>query len=65
MKIWLVEFPTYRYTQDVKKLARAKNLKIIDKRFSKGINPEIVASATEAPKLTLKPEFQPKEIPQT
>lgn len=61
MKIWLVKFPLYKYSQDVKKVARQKGLKIVDSRFKNGVNSENVVSATEAPKLTIKPEYQKKE----
>lgn len=49
-KIWLVEFPTYQYKEDVKALAAAKNLKIIDAKFGKGIAAEFVEA--KPPKLT-------------
>jgi len=63
MKLWFVQFPTYRYTQDVKKIARAKGLKIIDAKFKNNYNPEKfdIASGAEIPKVTLKTEFQAKE----
>jgi hypothetical protein len=51
-KIWLVEFPTYKYNEDVKKLASENGLKIIDARYKDGVNPDNVAK--EVPKLTLK-----------
>lgn len=54
-KIWLVEFPVYRYNQDVKAIARQKNLKIIDAKFAKNYaGREEVLTAEEAPKLTVK-----------
>lgn len=52
MKIWLVDFPTYKYNEDVKDLARRNNLKVIDAKFSHEIDKEHVE--TSAPKLTLK-----------
>lgn len=54
--IFFVEFPTYRYTQDVKELARKKGLKIVDKRFQ-GDSPQ----CENAPSLTLKAKYKPKE----
>lgn len=48
MKIWYVEFPTYKYNEDVKELARKNNLKIVDAIFQ-GENEQ----CEEAPKLTL------------
>ena len=51
-----VEFPTYRYTQDVKELARKAGLKIVDIRFQGDM-----AQAEKAPKLTLKKEYLPKK----
>jgi len=44
----------WQYKEDVKKLAKAKGLKIIDARFKDGIGKEFVAD--KAPKLTLKSE---------
>lgn len=54
-KVWFVEFPTHRYTQDVKTIARKGDLKILDAKVQ-GKREQ----CTGAPKLTLKPEFQPK-----
>lgn len=48
---WYVEFPTYRYVEDVKELARKNGLKIIDAKFQ-GENKQ----CEKAPKLTLKKE---------
>jgi len=50
-KIWYVKFPTYRYNQDVKALARKAGLEIIDAQFDDG------KGAEKTPKLTLKPEY--------
>ena len=33
MKIWFIEFPTYQYVEDVKKLAREKGFIIVDAKF--------------------------------
>ena len=48
-EIWYVEFPTYRYKEDVKELAQRNNLKIVDATFQ-GENKQ----CEKAPKLTLK-----------
>lgn len=58
-KVWLVVFPTYKYKEDVKDLARRNNLKIINAKFKHEINPDYVEA--KPPKLTLKPEYQPKK----
>jgi len=58
-RIWLVEFPTYKYNENVKLLAAKNLLKIIDAKFAKTINPDYVA--TETPKLTIKSQYKPKE----
>jgi hypothetical protein len=50
-KIWYVEFPTYRYVEDVKQLARKNDLKVIDARFQGGNK-----QCENAPKLTLPKE---------
>lgn len=52
-KIWLVPHPTSQYNEDVKKLARRADLVIFDARFKDGLNPEMVVSGEDAPKLTL------------
>ena len=61
--IWFVKHPTSQYKEDVKKIAKAKGLKIIDARFKDGIGKEFVAD--KAPKLTLKSEAnkEPKKEP--
>ncbi len=58
-KIWLVEFPTYQYKEDVKLLARQANLKVVDAKFGKTINPELV-EVEKAPKLTKLPVKETK-----
>lgn len=45
--IWYVEFPTYKYKEDVKELARKAGLKIVDAKFQ-GKNKQ----CENAPKLT-------------
>ena len=67
-EIWYVEFPTYRYKEDVKELAQRNNLKIVDATFQ-GENKQ----CEKAPKLTLKvkpekvdnkePEKEPEKEP--
>ena len=53
---WYVDFPTYRYNEDVKKIARQKDLKIINARYQGKAE-----QCKNAPKLTLKKEYQPVE----
>lgn len=45
---WFIEFPTYQYVEDVKKLAREKGLIIVDAKFQ-GTEKQ----CENAPKLTL------------
>ena len=58
MKVWLVEFPTYKYNEDVKKLASKSGLKIIDARFKDSVNPANIAD--KVPELTLKAKKKAK-----
>lgn len=51
-KIWLVDFPTYQYNEDVKDLALKSGLKIIDSKHKKLVDKEFLAEDT--PKLTFK-----------
>lgn len=46
--IWYIEFPTYRYNEDVKAIAKERGLKIIDSKFQ-GENEQ----CENAPTLTL------------
>lgn len=62
-KIWLIEFPTFRYKEDVKLLARKNNLKIIDLKYKATISSEFLTD--KAPKLTLKPEYTKQEETKT
>ena len=48
-KVWWVDFPTYQYVEDVKKIAKERGLKIIDSRF-KGKSRQVA----NAPELTKK-----------
>lgn len=50
MKKWFVKFPTHRYNEDVKALAKSAGLKIIDAKFDDGTGEKNV------PKLTVKGE---------
>lgn len=52
---WYVEFPTYKYEEDVKALAEKHGLKIIDAKFQ-GNNQQ----AKNAPELTIKGAPKPK-----
>ena len=58
-KVWLVEHPTYRYIEDVKKLARKADLIVVDSAFASDDEVADAVSSDDAPKLTLKPEFAP------
>jgi hypothetical protein len=52
--IWLVDFPTYQYNEDVRDLASKAGLQIIDSRFKDSFTDEQLVSAKDAPKLTKK-----------
>jgi len=60
-KIWLVVFPTYQYKEDVKVLARQKNLKIVDKKHGKGFDEKFLAADSECPKLTVLAKYKKEE----
>ena len=49
-KAWLVEFPAYQYNEDVKALARQRNLIVYDAKFADQIPDEWVEK--KPPKLT-------------
>lgn len=51
-KYWFIEFPTHQYKEDVKELAHSNHLEILDARFKGTIDPELVVSDKDAPKLT-------------
>jgi len=57
--IWLVDHPTYRYAEDVKAAARKAGLIVVDAAFASDSDRAAAVDADKAPKLTLKPEFQP------
>ena len=52
MKYWLVDHPTHQFKEDVKELARKADLEVIDSRFKETIDPKLVVSDKDAPKLT-------------
>ena len=60
MERWYIEFPTYRYVEDVKELAKKHSLQIVDKRFQ-GKEKQ----CQKPPKLTLKEEYRPKKVIKT
>ena len=51
-KYWFIEFPTHQYKEDVKELAHANHLEILDARFKGSIDPKLAVSDKDAPKLT-------------
>lgn len=56
METWFVEFPTYKYVEDVKELAKKAGLRIIDAKFQ-GKQKQ----CAKPPKLTLKEDqYRPK-----
>jgi hypothetical protein len=56
---WLVGFPTFRYGEDVKELARKANLRILDAAQASDADRARAVPDDKAPKLTLKPEYAP------
>lgn len=58
-KVWFVDFPTYRYEQNVKELAAEKRLRVLDSKFKGTIKDDMVCK--DEPKLTLKEEYKPKK----
>ena len=55
-KVWYVEFPTYRYKEDVKDIARIERLVIVDAKYQ-GDESQVA----NAPKLTLLPKYTPEK----
>lgn len=49
-KVWLVDHPISQFKEDVKTLALQNNLKIIDSKFAKDVDPKMIAG--DVPKLT-------------
>lgn len=60
--VWLVEFPTFRYVEDVKSLARRAGLTIIDAAEASDEDRAAAVSPKDAPKLTVKPEYKPARV---
>lgn len=56
---WFVDFPTFRYQEDVKKLARDNRLVVVDAKFKN--DPIGNFAAAKVPEITLKAEYQPKK----
>ena len=55
--VWFVKFPTWKYNEDVKDLARRKGLKIVDAKFQGDED-----QCKDAPKLTVKDEYAADEL---
>jgi len=55
MKTWFIDFPTYKYVENVKELAREHGLSIVDAKFQ-GEQKQCL----NAPSLSLKEEYRPK-----
>ena len=55
---WFVKFPTYKYNEDVKGIARKNGFKVIDSRYQGDME-----QVEDAPKLTLNKDFKPAETP--
>lgn len=56
-KLWFLEFPTYRYKEDVKKLAAKNYARIIDAKFRDQYSENTLKAMEINPNVTLKPEF--------
>ena len=62
-KVWLIDFPTYQYNEDVKSLAGKDGLKIIDSKFGSSVDKDMVEK--KPPKLTKKgAKAKPKKLKQ-
>jgi hypothetical protein len=55
--IWYVDFPTYRYNEDVSALARQNGLTVIDAAATVSRD----GATDKPPALTLKAEYKPKQ----
>jgi len=55
---WFVKFPTYKYKEDVKDLARKMGIKVVDSRYQSDME-----QLPDAPKLTIDLAFKPTESP--
>jgi hypothetical protein len=58
-RVWLVEHPTFRYTEDVKPLARQAGLVVVDPAVAGPDDLTDAVPADQAPALTLRDEFKP------
>lgn len=56
-KFWLAAFPTFRYVEDVKAVATANGLTIVDESQAGDVHRE--HATKEPPKLTLRDEYKP------
>lgn len=57
---WFIEFPTYRYNENVRALAAKNGLNIVDAKYKN--DPIGNFEAPKVPKLTLKPEYAPEKV---
>ena len=57
---WFIEFPTYRYNENVRVLAAKNGLQIVNAKYKNDSIGKF--AAPKVPKLTLKDEYLPKEI---
>lgn len=55
--VWYLAGPFYRYEQDVKKLAKAAGVRIIDANVTK--SRKNAANPEDLPSVSLKPEYRP------
>tara|TARA_R110002012_G_scaffold84538_1_gene211396 strand:- start:157 stop:348 length:192 start_codon:yes stop_codon:yes gene_type:complete len=55
-KIWLVEHPTHQFEEDVKALAKAKGLQVINADFAESFDKKQICE--NPPKLTKKSELK-------
>ncbi len=51
---WFIKFPTYRYNEDVKKLAKRNDLYIIDEKYQGDME-----QCSKPPKITVNEAFTP------
>lgn len=52
--IWLVDFPTFQYNEDVKELADKAGYQIVDSKFKDLVDADNVVKGKDIPKLTKK-----------
>lgn len=55
---WFVQFPTYKYVENVKSLARKNDLRVVDIRYQGDM-----LQCAKPPKLTIDENFMPTETP--